>query len=110
MKRTGGCHCGAIRYEVHAEISKAISCNCSMCSKTGALLAFVAGSEFTQVSGKDAMLTYQFNKHVIHHNFCKRCGIYPFASGKEGVMVNVRCIDGVDLSALTIQPFDGKSL
>ena len=55
-----------------------------------------------------------FNKHVIKHHFCPTCGCSPFGMGEQkGVLmaaVNVRCLDGVDISALGPKPFDGKSL
>ena len=37
----GGCHCGKVRYEVTTELTKVMSCNCSICSKKGHLLTFV---------------------------------------------------------------------
>ncbi|HKQ54585.1 MAG TPA: GFA family protein, partial [Methyloceanibacter sp.] len=58
---------------------------------------------------------YQFNKQVIHHLFCKTCGVGAFGTGtganqEEMVAVNVRCLDAIDLGALNVTPFDGKSL
>jgi hypothetical protein len=58
---------------------------------------------------------YQFNKKLIHHQFCHECGVESFARGTapgagEMVAVNVRCLDGVDLGALALTPFDGKKL
>lgn len=111
----GSCHCGKVRYEVAIDLQKpVISCNCSMCGRSGTLLAFVPASEFALQSGEDALTDYQFNKHVIHHLFCKTCGIKPFARGQmpDGtptVAVNVRCLENADPDALTIQKFDGKS-
>lgn len=66
------------------------------------------------LSGGDAQTEYQFNKHVIHHLFCKACGVASYATGKkpdgkEMVAVNVRCLDGVDLGALKLTHFDGRS-
>jgi hypothetical protein len=111
---TGGCQCKAVRYEVKLDLSSpVISCNCSMCGRAGTLLAFVPAAEFTLLSGEDALSDYVFNKHVIHHLFCKVCGIKAFArgSGKNGptVAVNVRCLDDVDLERLNVTKFDGKS-
>lgn len=111
---TGGCHCGRVRYEVKMDIGNVISCNCSICSKTGTLLAFVPASEFKLLSGQEGLTDYLFNKEVIHHLFCATCGVRSFATGTtpDGVemrAVNVRCLDDVDLSALTITAIDGKS-
>ncbi len=111
---TGGCHCGKVRYEVTTDLGMVISCNCSICSKKGYLLAFVPESAFRLLSGKDATTDYLFNKHVIHHRFCSACGIESYANGTDPkgnamVAINVRCLDGVEPDALTITKFDGRS-
>ena len=36
----GSCHCGRIAFTLHGEVGRAIDCNCSMCRRRGALLAF----------------------------------------------------------------------
>ena len=113
---TGGCHCGRVRYEVTTTLQPVIACNCSICSKRGSLLAFAPLDQFAYTKGSDADLTvYQFNKHVINHMFCPVCGILPFArairpDGQPMVAINVRCLEDVDVSALEVKPFDGRSL
>jgi hypothetical protein len=112
---TGGCHCGAVRYQAVLNLSgPVLSCNCSMCGRAGTLLTFVPAAQFTLLSGDDSLTNYFFNKHAIHHLFCKVCGIKSFARGKrpdgaEMVAINARCLDDVDVSQLTIQSIDGKS-
>lgn len=113
---TGGCHCGRVRFEARADLSKPVlECNCSICGKSGMLLAFVPQSDFKFISGEDALVDYQFYKKQIHHAFCPTCGIHPFSygtapDGSTTYAVNVRCLDDVDPSTLTRQFFDGKSL
>jgi hypothetical protein len=111
---TGGCHCGKVRYEVTTDLSRVISCNCSICSKKGYLLTFVNADMFTLSSGESALTDYQFNTKNIHHLFCSTCGIESFSHGKgrDGTpmySINVRCLDDVDVSKLTVTQFDGKS-
>jgi hypothetical protein len=111
----GGCHCGKVRYRVETSLEPVISCNCSICQKRGVLLTFVPAASFELGSGADKLTDYQFNKKVIHHLFCNECGVGSFArgvgpDGAEMVAINVRCLDGVDLDALTITPFDGRSM
>lgn len=113
--RTGGCHCGAVRYRVDIDLSQpVISCNCSICVRTGTLLAFVPSERFTLEQGEEHLTDYQFNKHVIHHTFCKTCGIRSFArgTGPDGPMVaiNTRCLDDIDVDGLTVHAVDGKAL
>jgi hypothetical protein len=111
---TGGCHCGNVRYEVTADVSSTISCNCSICQKRGAVLTFVPLSQFNLLSGETELTDYQFNKKVVHHLFCRTCGIGSFARGKgpdgqEMVAINVRCLDGVDMNTIKPTMFDGRS-
>lgn len=111
---SGGCHCGKVRYEVDLALESAISCNCSICSKRGSLLAFAPAGAFSLVAGEGELADYQFNHHRIHHLFCKTCGILSFArgttpSGAEMVAINIRCLDNLDFSAIPVKPVDGRS-
>ena len=111
---SGGCHCGNVRYEVEADVGSGMECNCSICSKKGSLLTFVKADKF-KVTGEDAQTEYLFNKHKIHHLFCKTCGVQSYARGNmpDGspmVAINLRCVDGIDLATVKVKQFDGKSL
>jgi hypothetical protein len=114
-KYNGGCHCGQVKYEVEMEFKNAISCNCSICMKRGSLLDFVPESQFSLLSGGEELQDYLFNKKMIHHYFCKNCGILSFAKGtapdgKKVVAINLRCLEGVDLKALSVHEYDGRSI
>jgi len=111
----GGCHCGRVRYETTTDPTQAIACNCSICAKHGLWLTFVTPQQFKLVSGLDDLADHQFNKHVIHHVFCRKCGVESFArgktkDGKDIFAINVRCLDGIDVAKLSPKPFDGRSL
>jgi hypothetical protein len=114
-KHAGSCQCGKVRYEVNLDLTKpVISCNCSMCGRSGTLLSFAPSAAFTLLQGDDSLQDYQFHKHVIHHLFCTTCGIKSFARGTDAkgnslVAINVRCLDGVDLDTLEIKKVDGRS-
>ena len=48
---------------------------------------------------------------VAQHRFCRHCGIHPFyvpRSDPDKIDVNVRCLDEIDLSALSVRSFDGQ--
>lgn len=109
----GSCHCGAVSYKVETELKDVISCNCSICAKRGHILAFAPAAKFELLSGSDNLTDYQFGSGNIHHLFCKTCGVNSFAEGhmpdgSEMRAINVRCLDGVDISTLTITPVNGK--
>ncbi len=112
----GGCHCGRIAFEVEGDIAQVIECNCSICSKRGYLLWFVAREQLRLATPEAALSTYTFNKHKIRHRFCAVCGCAPFGEGDGPVKgqamaaVNARCLEGVDLSAIKRVPYDGRSL
>src|SRR5689334_21887008 len=77
----GGCHCGRVRFEATGTFTEALDCNCSICSKRGALWAFVKAPQFKLLQGGDALTDYQFGKKRIHHRFCASCGIGAFSQG-----------------------------
>ncbi len=107
----GGCHCEAVRFEVVVRSLEAILCNCSICKKKGFLHLIVPAEDFTLLSGRDALATYEFNTKIAKHHFCKTCGMHPFyrpRSHPGQYDVNVRCLDGDAMSRFAIKPFDGQ--
>lgn len=112
---TGGCHCGKVRYEVNMDLKSGMTCNCSHCSKKGFILSFVPEKQFKLLSGENNLTDYQFNKKIIHHLFCKTCGVQSFGRGKgpngsPTVAVNIRCLDNVDVSKIPTTEYNGKDL
>lgn len=108
----GSCHCGRVRFEVTADIDQVTDCNCSICNKKGFLHLIVAPSQFKLLQGEDALTVYRFNTGTAAHKFCGHCGVHPFytpRSHPDKVDVNVRCLEGIDLAALKIVPFDGQN-
>src|SRR3989344_1282910 len=110
----GGCHCGAVRYEVKGDFTKGMECNCSHCGKKGFLLTFAGPDDFTLLSGEDNLNEYRFNKKRIAHLFCKTCGVQSFGRGLDKqdnprIAVNLRCIDDLDTATLEVTNIDGKS-
>ena len=108
----GGCHCGRVRFRVTASLDRVTYCDCSVCSKKGFLHLIVAPEQFELLRGNEALTTYRFNTGAAQHTFCSTCGIHPFyvpRSDPDKIDVNMRCLDGVDISALTIGQFDGRN-
>ena len=114
MTHQGSCHCGRIKFEVEGEFTSAMSCNCSICQRKGALMWFVSRPALKLLTPEEDASNYTFNHHVINHRFCPNCGIHPYGEGKTPTgeamaAINVRCLDGVDLESLKITRFDGRS-
>ncbi len=106
----GGCHCGAVRYEVLApDEIEAKECNCSICRKSGYLHLMVNAERFRLTKGADKITTYTFNTGTAKHHFCSVCGIKSFyvpRSNPDGFSINVRCLD-VALRVTRTIVFDG---
>jgi hypothetical protein len=115
MQYHGSCHCGKIALTVDGELKGAMACNCSICSRKGSLLWFVPRQQMQLEALPEDMGSYKFNKHVIAHHFCKTCGISPYSEGvdpKGNAMaaINIRCLQDIDLAAIPVQHFDGRSM
>jgi hypothetical protein len=109
---TGGCHCGAVRYEVEMEVDSALVCNCSHCAKKGFMLFAVDKEKFKLLRGTESQTLYQFGKKSIRHLFCAVCGVQSYAEGETfpKMMVNLRCVDDLDLKTLPVTEYNGKDV
>ena len=110
----GSCHCGAVKFEIDADLSRLVRCNCSICTKKGGVFKVVPDDRLRLLQGKDDLTLYQFNTKVSKHYFCKHCGIHPFGrprSSPDRNLINVRCLDDFDLESETyeIDLFDGQN-
>jgi hypothetical protein len=110
----GSCHCGNIQLEAEGELTQAVQCNCSICTKKGYLLWFVPRDKMRLLTPQKHLSTYTFNTHRIRHYFCPTCGCAPFGEGTDATgatraAINIRCLDGVDPAGLALVPVDGRS-
>ena len=115
MTHKGSCHCGRIAFELDTEIKGAVACNCSICSRKGALLWAAPRDRLRLLGSDEGLRSYTFNNHAIVHRFCETCGMHPFAEQENApdgpaAYVNLRCIEGLDLAAIPVMEFDGRSL
>lgn len=112
MTHTGGCHCGAVRFEVTAPAEVEVhECNCSICRKLGYLHLIVPREHFRLLRGEDELSTYTFNTGQARHLFCRNCGVESFyvpRSHPDGYSVNLRCLDDGTLEKVSVHPFDGR--
>lgn len=114
MSYQGGCHCGAVRFEVRlpAPITSVLECNCSVCTKKGILHTPANDDQLFILSGADDLALYQFHSNAASHWFCRRCGIHTHGrprSAPHRYTVNARCLDDFPtlLPGLTLTRFDG---
>lgn len=114
MIHKGSCHCGQVAFEVEGELGTVISCNCSICSRKGALLWALPKAQVRFLDKPADLGRYTFYRHVIAHRFCPTCGIHTHGedigdAGDASVYINVRCLEGVDPAKVPVQHFDGRS-
>jgi hypothetical protein len=112
MKATGGCHCGAVRFEAELDGPPvpALDCNCSVCRMTGFLHVMVPHDKFELLSGRDDLSGYRFGTGAANHLFCTQCGVKSFyqpRSHPDAWSVNANCLD--QPVELAIEPFDGAN-
>jgi hypothetical protein len=108
----GQCHCGRVRFRVHADLADTVECNCSICGMKGFLHLIVPPDRFELVCGREDLTSYEFHTRTAKHTFCRHCGVHPFyvpRSHPDKIDVNVRCLIGVDAWSLTPKPFDGQN-
>lgn len=117
----GGCHCGAVRYEVDLDLDQGtVRCNCSLCSKTRAWFAFVPADRFRLTKGAGGESTYRWTPEGreapnLTYHFCTTCGVRTHAEGtspKGGatVAVLVATLEGADPDTLakSVRYVDGR--
>ncbi|EKM53471.1 uncharacterized protein PHACADRAFT_259880 [Phanerochaete carnosa HHB-10118-sp] len=67
--------------------------------------------DFKFTSGKLEELTrYTWNTGKYSHHFCPVCGTEVAVTHDDLVVVNLRTVEGVDLTKLKLQYFDGANL
>ena len=97
----GGCLCGAVRYEVNAELPRAPLSHCSMCRKAHgaafATYATVPRAKFRFTRGAEGALRSYESSPGILRSFCMHCGSPLSWSSKE-----TRDADEVDFTLGTL--------
>ncbi len=116
-KVTGGCHCGAVRYECSAAPLKAGHCQCSNCQKfsgTGHASNVMLLKEAFSSTGDVSLYEYQAESgNTMTRAFCKKCGtpVYGTSSGNEKVvMIRAGGLDDPTLFDPAFVLFTGKGL
>jgi hypothetical protein len=72
---------------------------------------YVTPDRFELLTPEEDYSTYRFNTGVARHHFCPICGVAPFyipRSDPDKIDVNLRCVEGVDLAAISVTTFDGR--
>lgn len=112
VKHSGGCHCGAVRFEVWASADiHVFDCNCSICVKKQNRHFIVPASRFKLLKGADNLTTYTFNTKKAQHTFCKTCGVQSFytpRSNPDGYGIAAHCLDEGTVRSIHVEQINGK--
>ena len=105
----GSCICGGVRWEITALPDWAVSCNCSVCRRYGAIWAHRARKEVT-LSGDTRGFTR--GEGLIAFRHCPVCGCLTHycatqAGPEARVSVNLRMAAPEIVEAIRIRRFDG---
>jgi hypothetical protein len=120
----GSGHCGRVRFEVEADLDHVRVCDCSICTKRGALNHRVLRESLRLLTPWEDLAVYEWGSRTAKDYFCPKCGILPFRRPsdptpqelREGVKpfdgwaVNVRCLEGVDLGAIPVKRIHGRRI
>lgn len=95
---TGGCLCGAVRFEIDGELGPITCCHCSRCRRASGS-AFTAAASvdatcFRIVSGERLLREYESSPQN-WRVFCLRCGSEVFGRHDEYPVIRVR-VGGLD--------------
>ncbi|XP_044142721.1 centromere protein V [Bufo gargarizans] len=112
VKHSGGCHCGAVRFEVWASSDVHVfDCNCSICVKKQNRHFIVPASRFKLLKGVNNLTTYTFNTNKAQHRFCKTCGVQSFyvpRSNPDGYGIAPHCLDEGTVRSIHVEQINGK--
>jgi hypothetical protein len=113
-KHAGSCHCGAVRFEADVDATAGTRCNCTVCTKLGALTAIVKPAEFRLLSGEQNLGFYEWGGKTAKRYFCKSCGISCFGRGYleqvggDYVSLNLNALDDIDPAEVKVIHWDGR--
>lgn len=96
IKHSGGCQCGAVRYELSGPLRGVVNCHCAMCRRLhGAFGAYTkvrnSNLSITETGG----LTWYQSSDQARRGFCSHCGASLFwqPTGHETTSVAAGSLD-----------------
>lgn len=109
----GSCHCGAVQFEIDAEIVETTTCDCSLCAMRNAVMVKVPEAVLTVTAGREALTLYQWNSRRARHYFCSVCGIYVFHNKRaapDHYGVNIFCLPDFDRASVPCRATEGANM
>ena len=84
---TGECNCGAVRFEISAELTDVYVCHCSICRRAtgahGIAVVVFRTADFRWLGGEDQISHWKKPDAEWHIGFCRTCGS-PLPAENDG--------------------------
>ena len=111
---TGTCHCGMVHYTVPHKPKLLIDCNCSVCTKTGAIWAYYGPDDVIIMGETSGYARNDIPVATIEFHHCPKCGSTThwatFSDVKLKKMgVNARLMDEAALDGVDVNKSDGRN-
>lgn len=89
-RATGGCLCGAVRYEIHGSMRPVVACHCTQCRRTSGhhVAATAVRAEHLRLVYSAGLRWYASNPNA-RRGFCGRCGSNLFWEPRIGEHVSI---------------------
>ena len=111
------CYCGATEFDVSAVPTSVTECNCTFCSKRGALWAYYQPEEVNFIQSNQTTAYAAGEGSMNEHHHCTICGCSAytmtvswnedFTPGDPRIAVNARLFEDFDLSSVLVEHVDG---
>jgi hypothetical protein len=111
---TGGCLCGAVRYEIAGAPGRILHCHCSMCRKAAGavMLTFVSCGADQLIYTKGAPATHR-SSEIASRGFCGDCGsplTFAFDAHPERISVTAGTLDDPNAVAPSLHVHDADRI
>ncbi len=95
-RATGGCLCGAVRYEVHGPLRAVVNCQCGQCRRShGHVAAYTSAKRGDLVLTEDRGLKRYRSSDFARRGFCGGCGASLFwePAGQDRISIAAGGLD-----------------
>lgn len=112
MSIKASCHCGAIKFTLNEKPEFLVKCNCSVCSKLGAIWTHALEKDIKITAPEGATLAYIRGDASLAFHTCKTCGCTTHwwsvkRGADERMAVNMALLDPKLVAQYRIRHFDG---
>ncbi|MEW5250475.1 GFA family protein [Microbulbifer sp. 2201CG32-9] len=108
----GKCHCGNVSLTIDKPSAEATQCNCSICSRYGAIWGYFQPAQVAVSIGEKGVSAYSHGDQCIRFISCSHCHCATHYHTTTTVSparlaINYRMFDAEILEAIKIRYFDG---